>query len=226
MDQFYKTELLIGNSGVQKLKNSNVIIFGIGGVGGYTCEMLVRAGVGNLTIVDFDVVDLTNINRQIIALNSNVGNFKVDVMEKRLKEINPNLNLHKINDRVTIENVSEILNNNYNYVIDAIDNVTNKIDLIVEAHNKGLNIISAMGAGNRIQIPEFKVSDIYKTYNDGLAKIMRKKLKERGILKHDVVFSSNIATPCGNEIGSISYYPAMCGCVLAGYVINELLKNG
>ena len=188
--------------------------------------MLVRAGVGNLTIVDFDVVDVTNINRQIIALNSNVGKFKVDVMEKRLKEINPNLNLHKINNRVTFENVNEILNNNYNYVIDAIDNVTNKIDLIVEAHNKGLNIISAMGAGNRIQIPEFKVSDIYKTYNDGLAKIMRKKLKERGILKHDVVFSSNIATPCGNEIGSISYYPAMCGCVLAGYVINELLKNG
>ena len=225
MNQKYKTELLIGNNGVSKLKNANIIIFGIGGVGGYTCEMLVRAGIGNLTIVDFDKVDITNINRQIIALNSNVGEFKVNAMQKRILDINSAINLKIVNTRVCAENVKELLNSNYDYVIDAIDSVTDKINLIVTAKELGLNIISAMGAGNRIQIPQFEVCDLYKTYNDGLAKVLRKKLKEKGINKHLVVFSKNQATPCGDQIGSISYYPAMCGCVLAGYVINELLNK-
>ena len=225
MNQNYKTELLIGNNGVSKLKNANIIIFGIGGVGGYTCEMLVRAGIGNLTIVDFDKVDITNINRQIIALNSNVGEFKVNAMQKRIIDINSAINLKIVNTRVCAENVKELLNSNYDYVIDAIDSVTDKINLIVTAKELGLNIISAMGAGNRIQIPQFEVCDLYKTYNDGLAKVLRKKLKEKGINKHLVVFSKNQATPCGDQIGSISYYPAMCGCVLAGYVINELLNK-
>ncbi len=225
MNQNYKTELLIGNNGVSKLKNANIIIFGIGGVGGYTCEMLVRAGIGNLTIVDFDKVDITNINRQIIALNSNVGEYKVSAMQKRILDINSAINLKIVNTRVCAENVKELLNSNYDYVIDAIDSVTDKINLIVTAKELGLNIISAMGAGNRIQIPQFEVCDLYKTYNDGLAKVLRKKLKEKGIDKHLVVFSKNQATPCGDQIGSISYYPAMCGCVLAGYVINELLNK-
>ena len=225
MNQNYKTELLIGNNGVSKLKNANIIIFGIGGVGGYTCEMLVRAGIGNLTIVDFDKVDITNINRQIIALNSNVGEFKVNAMQKRILDINSAINLKIVNTRVCAENVKELLNSNYDYVIDAIDSVTDKINLILTAKELGLNIISAMGAGNRIQIPQFEVCDLYKTYNDGLAKVLRKKLKEKGINKHLVVFSKNQATPCGDQIGSISYYPAMCGCVLAGYVINELLNK-
>ena len=225
MNQNYKTELLIGNNGVSKLKNANIIIFGIGGVGGYTCEMLVRAGIGNLTIVDFDKVDITNINRQIIALNSNVGEYKVSAMQKRILDINSAINLNIVNARVCTENVKELLNSNYDYVIDAIDSVTDKINLIVAAKELRLNIISAMGAGNRIQIPQFEVCDLYKTYNDGLAKVLRKKLKEKGINKHLVVFSKNQATPCGDQIGSISYYPAMCGCVLAGYVINELLNK-
>ncbi len=225
MNQNYKTELLIGNNGVSKLKNANIIIFGIGGVGGYTCEMLVRAGVGNLTIVDFDKVDITNINRQIIALNSNVGEFKVNAMQKRILDINSAINLKIVNTRVCAENVKELLAYKYDYVIDAIDSVTDKINLIVTAKELGLNIISAMGAGNRIQIPQFEVCDLYKTYNDGLAKVLRKKLKEKGINKHLVVFSKNQATPCGEQIGSISYYPAMCGCVLAGFVINELLNK-
>lgn len=225
MNQNYKTELLIGNNGVSKLKNANIIIFGIGGVGGYTCEMLVRAGIGNLTIVDFDKVDITNINRQIIALNSNVGEYKVSAMQKRILDINSAINLNIVNARVCAENVKELLNSNYDYVIDAIDSVTDKINLIVAAKELRLNIISAMGAGNRIQIPQFEVCDLYKTYNDGLAKVLRKKLKEKGINKHLVVFSKNQATPCGDQIGSISYYPAMCGCVLAGYVINELLNK-
>ena len=217
--------MLIGNNGVSKLKNANIIIFGIGGVGGYTCEMLVRAGVGNLTIVDFDKVDITNINRQIIALNSNVGEFKVNAMQKRILDINSAINLKIVNTRVCAENVKELLAYKYDYVIDAIDSVTDKINLIVTAKELGLNIISAMGAGNRIQIPQFEVCDLYKTYNDGLAKVLRKKLKEKGINKHLVVFSKNQATPCGEQIGSISYYPAMCGCVLAGFVINELLNK-
>jgi len=180
MNQNYKTELLIGNNGVSKLKNANIIIFGIGGVGGYTCEMLVRAGIGNLTIVDFDKVDITNINRQIIALNSNVGEYKVSAMQKRILDINSAINLNIVNARVCAENVKELLASKYDYVIDAIDSVTDKINLIVTAKELGLNIISAMGAGNRIQIPQFEVCDLYKTYNDGLAKVLRKKLKERG----------------------------------------------
>lgn len=225
MDQFERTKLLIGSENLTKLKNAKVIIFGVGGVGGYVCEMLARAGVGNITIVDFDTVDITNLNRQIIALNSTVGMPKVSAMQNRVLDINSAINLKAINTRVCAENVDELLNDKFDFVVDAIDKVTDKINLIVAAHKLGLNIVSAMGAGNRVQIPQFEVSDLYKTYNDGLAKVLRKKLKDFGILKHTVVFSKNHATPCGDKIGSVSYVPAMCGCVLAGFVVNELLNK-
>ena len=219
-----RTELLIGIDGVKKLQNSHVAVFGVGGVGGYTAEMLVRAGVGELTIVDFDVVDITNLNRQIIALNSTIGKNKVDVMRERLLDINPNLKINAINEKYTADNRDKFFSTKYDYVVDAIDMVTSKVDLIKYCHANNIEIISAMGAGNRYQVPEFKVVDIYKTYNDGLAKIIRKKLREEGVQKHLVAFTENEATPNGDVIGSISYYPAMCGCVIAGYVINQLIK--
>lgn len=221
---FDRTELLIGSQGLAKLNKSHVAVFGVGGVGGYVCEMLVRAGVGEITIIDFDVVSETNINRQIIALHSTVGKLKVDVFKTRLLDINPNLKINTYATKYDETTSSSLLNANYNYVVDAIDMVSSKVHLIEACHNKNLNIISAMGAGNRFDLPNFEVSDIFKTYNDGLAKVIRKKLKEKGINKHKVVFTNSSATPNGSVIGSISYYPSMCGCVIAGYVINELLK--
>lgn len=219
-----RTELLIGKEKLSKLENSHVAVFGIGGVGGYVAEMLVRAGLGEITIVDFDKVDITNINRQIIALNSTVGKDKVEVMKSRLLDINPNLKITVFNEKYLPTNHDMFFKRKYDYMVDAIDMVTSKVDLIKYCHNNNIEIISAMGAGNRYSVPEFKVVDIFSTYNDGLAKVIRKKLREEGIKKHKVAFTDNIANPNGEVIGSISYYPAMCGCVVAGYVINELIK--
>ena len=224
MEFLNRTELLVGSDSLKKINKANIILLGCGGVGGYVAEMLVRSGVVNLTIVDFDKVDVTNINRQIIALSTNVGQNKVDVLKERLMEINPSANIIAINERYT-EN-STILNEKFDYVIDAIDSVKDKVDLIVKSHRLGLKIVSAMGAGNRTDIPTFKVADIYKTYNDGLAKVMRKKLKENGILKHTVVFTDSLPLESdGKTVGSVAYYPAMCGCVISAFVINELIKG-
>lgn len=219
-----RTEILIGNEGIKRLASKNVAIFGIGGVGGYVAEMLARAGICNLTIVDFDKIDATNINRQIIALSSTVGKNKVDVMKKRLLDINPNINLNVVCDRYTMENSDILLSPNYDFVVDAIDDVKNKTSLIVECHKKNINIVSAMGAGNRIDVPTFEVADIYETFNDGLAKILRKNLKQAGIDKHTVVYTKSLAKK-SKTVGSISYYPAMCGCTISAYVITQLLKK-
>ena len=220
---FSRTKQLIG-SDFQKLADCNIIIFGIGGVGGYTAEMLIRSGVGRLTIVDYDVVDVTNKNRQIIALNSTIGKYKVDVMADRLKDINPDALIVKKNCKLTPDNILEFELEQYDYIIDAIDMVSSKVALIEYAYNNHLNIVSAMGAGNRVCIPEFEVADIYSTCNDGLAKVLRRELRKRNIMSHKVVYTKNIATPTGDTIGSIAYYPAMCGCVLSAFVINELIK--
>lgn len=219
-----RTKLLIGDTGIKKLNESNIILFGCGGVGGYVAEMLVRSGIGHITIVDFDKVDETNINRQIIALTSTIGQPKVEVLKNRLLDINPDCEVITIHDRY-IEG-SNLLDGGYDYVIDAIDSVSDKVALILDAHNRGLNIISAMGAGNRCDIPEFKVVDIYKTFNDGLSKVVRKKLRDNGINHHKVVFTTSLPVEHdSNTIGSIAYYPAMCGCVLSSYVINDIIKG-
>lgn len=219
-----RTEILIGKEAVDKLKNSHVAVFGLGGVGGYVVEMLARAGVGTLTLVDFDTVSKSNLNRQIIALNSTIGEYKTNAFEHRLKDINPDIKLNIICKKYLPENSDEFFQNDYDYMVDAIDIVTSKIHLITTCHQKGIKIISAMGAGNRSVVPRFEVADIFSTYNDGLAKILRKKLRETGVNMHTVVFTPNIAEPNGKTIGSISYYPAMCGCTLAGFVVNELIK--
>lgn len=221
---FRRTELLLGNK-INKLHSSNIIIFGVGGVGGYVAEMLVRSGVGKLTIVDFDVVDISNKNRQIIALDSTIGKLKVDVLKERLLDINKDCHVSAINSKLLVDNILDFELTKYDYIIDAIDMVSSKIALIAYAHENNLPIISAMGVGNRCDIPNIKISDIYDTYNDGLAKVLRKKLREKGIKKHDVVFSENIAVPNGETIGSVAYYPAMAGCMLSAYVINQLVKE-
>lgn len=222
-----RTKLLIGQDGLDKLKSKHVAIVGVGGVGGYVCLMLARAGVGELTLVDFDTVDETNINRQVVANTETVGKLKTEVMKSMILSINKKCKVNIISERFCAEISEKLFSNKFDFVVDAIDSVTDKIELIVYCKEHNINIVSAMGAGNRIDIPSFKVIDIYKTSHDGLAKIMRKKLREKNIDKLDVVTSESSAIKNEqnkNVIGSISYYPAMCGCVLSAYVINKILE--
>lgn len=222
-----RTKLLIGEDGVNRLKNSSVCVIGLGGVGGYVCHMLARAGVGHLILVDFDKVDETNINRQIVATQKTIGRYKTDILKEQVLDINPNCDVKVLTKRFNLDAAEEIFAEEYDFVVDAIDSVTDKIELICYCKRNDLQIVSAMGAGNRVGIPSFKVMDVFKTYNDGLAKVMRKKLRERDIKKLDVVCSDELAQKIDRRqesVGSISYYPAMCGCVLAAHVINNLLK--
>lgn len=221
---FRRLELLIGNN-ISILNKSNIIIFGVGGVGGYVAEMLVRSGIGNITIVDFDTVDISNKNRQIIALDSTIGRNKVDVLKERLIDINNNCNIVALNVKLTKDNVESFNLDKYDYIVDAIDMVSSKISLINYAKIHNIPIISAMGAGNRLGIPDVKIADIYQTSNDGLAKVMRRELRKLGIDKHTCVYSTNKSTPCGETIGSIAYYPAMVGCMLSAYVLNQILRR-
>ncbi len=229
-----RTKLLIGKDGVQTLSKSKVAVVGVGGVGGYVAYLLCRAGVENLTLVDCDKVDTTNINRQIVANQNTVGQLKVDVLKKMLFEINPDCKVCTVPERLCQANISKIINKDFDYVVDAIDSLQDKIDLICFCKQNSIPVVSAMGAGNRINVPNFFVTDIYKTSHDGLAKVLRKKLKERDVKSLDVVttdvqvmkIEKNQTENVGKRtVGSISYFPAMCGCVIAGFVIEKLLKR-
>ncbi len=225
-DIFDRTKLLIGESSLEKLKNCNILIVGVGGVGGYALEILTRCGIGNLTIVDGDKVDITNINRQIIATHSTIGKSKVEVFEERMKDINPFVNVRALNMRFNEQTRDVIFDRHYDYVIDAIDSVQDKLLLILTAKEKSCNIVSAMGAGNRVQLSDFQVIDIFKTQNDKLAKKMRKLLKDNGVTKLDTITSNTIPLQTNdNAIGSIAYMPSLAGVKLGGYVINQLLKE-
>ena len=218
---------LIGEDNFKKLQNSKVAVIGVGGVGGYVCHMLARAGVGRITIVDFDKVDETNINRQVVANAKTVGKLKTDVMKKQILDINPQCKVTVFANRLDAEFAQKLFEQKFDYIVDAIDSVADKVDLICESIKREIPIVSAMGAGNRKDIPQFKVCDIYKTFNDGLAKVMRKKLREKGVKKLDVVTCDTPAQKIDkkkNAVGSISYYPAMCGCVLGAFVINQIIK--
>ena len=228
-----RTSLIVGDEGIEKLSKSNVIIFGVGGVGSFATEALVRAGVGNLTIVDFDDVDVTNINRQIPALHSTVGKLKVDVMKERLLDINPNLNIRTVAKKYNKENTDEILIENYDYVIDAIDMVTSKILLVEECNKKGLTLISSMGMGNKLDPTKIVVTDIHKTHTCPLAKVMRKELKDRRIKKLKVVYSEEQPQELKKKImngrkvtpGSTSFVPSVGGLIIASVVVNDLINK-
>lgn len=224
MNRFDREKVLIGENHFKKIESSKILVVGVGGVGGYVCEILARCGVGEITIVDFDKIDITNINRQIIALTSNIGKYKVDILKQRLLDINPNLKINVIKEQLTCDNVENIVNNNYDYVIDAIDQIRNKIELICACKKNGLNIISAMGTGNRVDVPQYIVCDVYKTQDDGLAKKVRKLLRERGINKLDVVCSLNKKVN-SDIVGSIAYHPSICGITLASFVIEKIIKG-
>lgn len=220
-----RTKILLGQSTVDKLSTLNILVVGVGGVGGYALEILTRCGIGNITIVDGDCIDITNINRQIIALHSTVGLPKVQVFKDRLLDINADLNLDCKYMRFNESTLDEIFHNKYDYVIDAIDSVQDKLLLIKTCCERNINIISAMGAGNRYEMCDYKIMDIYKTSNDGLAKKMRKLLKDNGIKSLDVVATDSKALKIDGAVGSIAYMPALAGIKLASYVINKLIEK-
>ena len=223
MEKFERTKALIGEQKLNQLFNKKVIIFGVGGVGGYVAEMLARTGVGELTLIDFDKVSESNINRQIIALTSTVGKSKVEVMKERILQINPNCKVDAIIEKLSADNICQFELEKFDYVADCIDMVASKVALIDYCYKSNIKLLSAMGAGNRCDIPNFVVKDIFNTKYDGLAKVLRKKLKEKDVIRHSVVVCEEQPLKCV-PVGSIVYYPAMCGCVMSAKIIKDLLN--
>lgn len=241
LNQFSRTELLLGKEAMDKLSKSRVAVFGIGGVGGYTVEALVRSGIGTIDIIDNDKVCLTNINRQIYATRKTVGKYKVDVAAERIHDINPDtaVNAHRV--FFAPETADQFDFSEYDYIVDAIDTVTGKIELVVKANAVGTPIISSMGAGNKLDPTAFEVSDIFKTSVCPLAKVMRCELKRRGIKKLKVVYSkeppikpiddynqngiaAGEASHRRQVPGSTAFVPSVVGLIIAGEVIKDLIK--
>ncbi len=233
--QFERTALLVGPDTIDKLSSLRVAVFGVGGVGGFVCEALARSGIGTLDIIDNDTVCLSNINRQIIATHSTVGKYKVDVMKERILDINPEATVNAYQCFFTPENAGEFDFSKYDYVVDAIDTVTGKIELIMQCNKTRTPIISSMGAGNKLDPTRFEVTDIYKTSVCPLAKVMRKELKTRGITKCKVVYSKeepmkplalDIAASGKRQTpGSIAFVPSVVGLIIAGEVVKDLIKS-
>ena len=250
LNQFSRTQLLFGEAGMEKLYRARVAVFGIGGVGGYVCEALVRSGVGAFDLVDDDKVCLTNLNRQIIATRKTVGKYKVDVMRERMLEINPDCDVRVHKCFYLPETAAEFNFSDYDYVVDAVDTVTAKVTLVLEAQKAGVPIISCMGAGNKLDPSRFRVADIYKTQGCPLARVMRTALRKRGVKKLKVVYSDEIPTrpiedmsiscrshcicPPGAKHkcterrdipGSTAFVPSVAGLIIAGEVVKDLAKG-
>lgn len=220
-----RTELLLGEESMDKLKDARIAVFGIGGVGGYVCEALVRSGVGAFDLIDNDTVCESNINRQIIATQKTIGMYKTEVMRNRMLDINPDVDVRIYNCFLLPENADEFPFNEYDYVIDAVDTVTAKIELVMKCQKEGTPIISSMGAGNKLEASAFKVADIYKTNMCPLAKVMRRELKQRGVKKLKVVYSEEkpISSAKGRDVpGSVAFVPSVAGLIIAGEVIKDL----
>ena len=247
--QFARTQLLLGPEAMEKLAHSRVAVFGVGGVGGYVCEALARSGVGAFDLIDDDKVCLTNINRQIIATRKTIGKYKTEVMRERILDINPSADIRVYKCFFLPENADEFPFDEYDYVVDAVDTVTAKIELVMKAQEKGVRIVSSMGAGNKLDASAFRVADIYKTKVCPLAKVMRRELKKRGVKKLKVVYSeekastpledesiscrSNCVCPPGTEHkctdrraipGSVAFVPPVAGLIIAGEVIKDLCE--
>ena len=222
-EEFERTALMFGEDGVERLKSARVALFGLGGVGGHCAEALARAGIGNLTLIDGDVISLSNLNRQIIALHSDAGEYKGDAFRKRIADINPDCNVTVINEFFTEE--SDFDFSGFDYVIDAIDSVKDKIELICRAKGAGVPVISAMGAGNKVDPSRFEVADISKTSVCPLAKAVRVKLRQRGIEHLKVVYSKEEPFHSGSVVGSNSFTPGVMGMIMAGEVIKEVIRG-
>lgn len=249
LNQFSRTELLIGEEGVKRLQNAKVAVFGIGGVGSFVVEGLVRAGIGNFILIDDDKICLTNLNRQLISTRKTVGKQKVEVAKERILEINPDAKV-EIHQEFFMPDSDEILDETVDYVVDAVDTVTAKIELVVRANKLNIPIISCMGTGNKLDPTKFEITDIYKTSVCPLAKVMRKELRNRGIKKLKVLYSKEepikpsetknnsckngcicppgTARKCTirNQVpGSISFVPSVAGLIIAGEVIKDIIKK-
>ncbi len=222
---FSRTEILIGSDAMKKLSLARVAVFGVGGVGGYAVEALARSGVGAIDVIDGDTVSLTNINRQIIATHSTVGRYKTEVAAERVKDINPacKVTAHKL--FYTPENRGEIDFGRYSYIVDAIDTVTCKLDIIENAKRLRIPVISCMGAGNKLDPTMFEVADVYDTSVCPLAKVMRRELRRRGVDSLKVVYSKEEPAVSGQRIpASIAFVPSVAGLLIAGEVIKDLIK--
>ena len=249
LNQFSRTQLLIGEEAIQKLAKSRVAVFGIGGVGGYVCEALVRSGVGAFDLVDDDKVCLTNLNRQIIATRKTVGKYKVEVMKERMLEINPDVDVRTYQCFFLPENADDFPFEEYDYIVDAVDTVTAKLEIIMRAKEKNVPVISAMGAGNKLDASAFKVADIYDTRVCPLARVMRRELKKRNVKSLKVVYSDeqpirpveDMSISCRTKCicppgaahkcterrdipGSTAFVPAVAGLMIAGEIVKDLSK--
>lgn len=228
--RFMRSGMLLGAQGLEKLKNSNVILFGLGGVGSYTAEALARAGIGKITLVDSDKVSVSNINRQLCALDSTVDKYKTEVVAARIYDINPDCSVKIITDFYLPENSEKFNLTDYDYIADAIDTVSAKIDLAVKAQEYGIPIISCMGTGNKLDPSAFRISDIYKTSVCPLCRVLRYELKKRGVKKLNVVWSDEIPIKSESEEnsrvpGSVSFVPGAAGLTMAGKIINDICKG-
>lgn len=222
-----RTEKLIGSDALEKLKKSKVAVFGLGGVGGFTAEALVRAGVGSISIIDHDTVDITNINRQLIALKSTVGRQKTEVLAKRLKDINEDVEVDIFDFFFLPENSSKIEFRGFDYVCDCVDTVTAKLEIIRKAKEADVPVISCMGTGNKLNPSLFEITDIEKTSVCPLAKVMRKECKDRDYRNVKVLYSKEQPVNVGDRTpASISFVPSVAGLMIAGEVINDLIKRG
>ncbi|MGN1270679.1 MAG: ThiF family adenylyltransferase [Clostridia bacterium] len=234
LNQFSRTEMLIGEEGIKKLSNAKVAIFGIGGVGSYVAEALARCGVGSFILVDNDKVTITNINRQIIATTKTIGQYKVDLMEQRILDINPNAKIETYKTFYMPDCKEKIIDNSVSYVVDAIDTVTAKIFLIEEATRLSIPVISSMGTGNKLDPSKFEITDIYKTSVCPLAKVMRKELRQRNIKKLNVLYSkeepiklqknTEEQTKKRQVPGSIAFSPSVAGLMIASKVVKDLIN--
>ena len=215
---------IVNENDFKKIQKLNILIVGIGGVGGYTLETLVRMGVLNITIVDHDTIDISNINRQIIALNSNIGEKKVNVAKKRALDINPNINIKTIDEFILDDNIDKLNINEYDYVVDACDTLTTKLLLIKKCHENNIKIISCMGTGNKFHPELLEITDIYKTEYDPLAKRIRSILRKDGIKRLTVIASKEKPIKTDSTPGSTSLVPSVAGILISSYIINDTIK--
>ena len=222
---FDRLELLIGKEGLNKLKNSNVLVLGLGGVGGYVTESLVRSGLGNITIVDFDKIDLTNLNRQIIATQNNIGKLKTEEFKKRILAINPTINIKCINQFIDEKNIEILFENKIDYLVDACDYLKTKKLIITKCLNKNIPFITCTGTGNRMDPSKLRITDIRETSYDPVAKILRKYVKEMNIKEKVICLNSTeIPIKKGSIIAYNSFVPSSAGLLISSFVIKELLK--
>lgn len=233
MEQFSRTEILLGKENMDKLKNFKVAVFGVGGVGSFAAEALVRTGLGNIVLIDYDIIDVSNINRQVHANLDTVGQEKVVVMKDRLLKINPELNIEIHNTKYSQE-TKDLIRKDYDYVIDAIDMVSSKLSLVTTCKSMNIPIISAMGAGNKLDPTKLQVGDIKQTHTCPLARVIRRELKKKSIENLKVVWSPEQPIKTGIEMenlrkavpGSVAYVPPVCGFIIASEVIKDLIFGG